>query len=163
MGVCESRPNSILITFRLSIGGEYKFIANLNESFKYILNKFISEQCPNFNHKIRIALCKDRKVDFNKKLIENDIQENDCILLLVDDIISSDLISNIENEKNNENKNYIIAEFKINSSYEVQIINSYEEVHRNRKWGLLPNHSIYYSLNENFKNEDEIKECEIEI
>ena len=161
MGICETKSNSIIIVFKVSIGEDYIVVANLYDSFKSILNKFIFEQCPNIRNKIQIALCKGRKVDFNKNLMENNITENDCILLYVDDLINNSLM--IESKEDNQYKNYIIAEFEIHWSEEIQIINSYDEIQRNHKWGLLPNHYNYYSIKEELRNEEDIKECEIEI
>ena len=74
----------------------------------------------------------------------------------IGEIFNTDL--NIENIKeNNNNNNYIIAEIYIKEKYineEIRIISSYEEYMR-----------ICYDtkLEDKYKNEDEIKKCEIKI
>ena len=64
------------------------------------------------------------------------------------------LIKNVNKEKN---KNYIIAEIFIkreNVNKNIRIINSYEEFHRS---------DIDMKIQDELKNEDEIKKCEIKI
>ena len=66
--------------------------------------------------------------------------------------INNDL--NLRNKKNNEN--YIIGEINIKRKdidKKIRIINSYEEYMRNKHW----------KINEELKNEERIKECEIII
>ena len=66
-------------------------------------------------------------------------------------------LENINSNNNNNNNNYIIAEININKddvNKDIKIINSYEEymkLHYN------------YNLEENLKNEEQIKECKIAI
>jgi len=71
-------------------------------------------------------------------------------------------IGEIFNEINNinyiKNKNYIIAEIYItkeNLNKDIRIINSYEEERRTKGMG--------YNIEDKYKNEDEIKKCEIKI
>ena len=107
--------------------------------------------------------------------IPTDIDSSGCpILLLNDEInliqvigiqkeinISKDIncgtfIGEIFNDNFNDDKNYIIGEINIEDdevNENIRIINSYEESVRNHKW----------EINEEEKNEEEIKKCEIRI
>ena len=67
-------------------------------------------------------------------------------------------VKNLLNENKNNDNNYIIAKITINNSdanKDIRIINSYEE--------CLRNEPDKYLKDEIFKNEDEIKNCEIRI
>ena len=72
----------------------------------------------------------------------------------IGEIFNKDLNKEINKENNN---NYIIAEIYIKEediNKNIRIINSYEEIcRRNKKW----------KIKDEYKNEDEIKKCEIKI
>ncbi len=87
--------------FILTTGQKYQVSGNLNDSFKSILNNFISDQCPSaYKNKIILALFEGKKIDNNKSLIQNNIKDGSKIILVVQDSENRD--QNMYNDFINE-------------------------------------------------------------
>ena len=87
--------------FILNSGQKYQVSGNLNDSFKSILNNFISDQCPSaYKNKMILALFEGKKIDNNKSLIQNNIKEGSKIILVVQDSENRD--QNMYNDFINE-------------------------------------------------------------
>lgn len=72
--------------FILTSGQKYQVSANLNDSFKSVLDNFISDQCPSdYKNKIVSALFEGAKIDNNKSLLQNNIIEGTKVILVVKD------------------------------------------------------------------------------
>jgi hypothetical protein len=111
-------------------------------------------------------------LEINKKILENEKyyidEENVEILnkINADNKGKKENINSIDNIDNNsieEEGNYIISEIYINDNNinnEIRIINSFEEWMRSQVF--LLNYFDKYK-EENYKNENEIKECKIKI
>ena len=85
--------NSSLIKFYFNFtsGQKFEIIANPNELFKSVFDKFINEQCPQeFKNKIQNALADAKKIDFNKSLIENNIKANSRVVLVIKNSMNVD-------------------------------------------------------------------------
>ena len=82
-----------IITFFLDFttGQKFKIHGNQNDSFKYILYKFLKETSKeNFKNKIKYALCNANKIDFNKSLLENKIIQNCHVVCFIGNSIKID-------------------------------------------------------------------------
>ncbi len=87
--------------FILTTGQKYQVSGNLNDSFKSILNNFISDQCPSaYKNKIILALFEGKKIDNNKSLIQNNIKEGSKIMIVIQDSENRD--QNMYNDFINE-------------------------------------------------------------
>ncbi len=85
--------NSSLIKFYFNFtsGQKFEIIANPNELFKSVFDKFINEQCPQeFKNKIQTALADAKKIDFNKSLLENNIKANSRVVLVIKNSMNVD-------------------------------------------------------------------------
>ena len=82
-----------IITFFLDFttGQKFKIHGNQNDSFKYILYKFLKETSKeNVKNKIKYALCNANKIDFNKSLLENKIIQNCHVVCFIGNSIKID-------------------------------------------------------------------------
>ena len=110
-----------------------------------------SSGCPvillNKNINLCLVIGIHKEADFRKKL--------NCGTFIGEIFKDINNNNNLNNNNLNNNNNYIIAKIKvddINKNY--QILSSYEEYIRNK---------VYKTMEEELKNEEEIKQCEIRI
>ena len=98
--------------FVFSTGERIPFSGGQNTNFRQIFSNFCSEKCPQRNrNKILVVLFNGQKVDFNKSLSENKIQNGSRVLIMLDN-------SENKSEKNNSNENK-----NFNNFYNNRVIN----------------------------------------
>ena len=75
--------NIISFNIKLTTGQTFPFNDDENHIFKLTFNKFLQQyNIESLGTKLNYAICKANKVDFNKSLKENNIQNNDIVLLI---------------------------------------------------------------------------------
>ena len=178
------KPKDIIAIEIKSIDEIYKHIEFLNYDLNYdhfgydiYKNKFIFSF--EFPFGPDVAAASGKIIDINKSQFEHNLNlDNGATgspLILLDlmmvigiqnkkddnkvnrGIFIGELINDIKGELESKNNNYIIGEIYIKDfdvNKKIRIINSYEEVKRNNNW---------MKFDKKLKNEEEIKDCEIEI
>ena len=112
----------IQFTISLSIGKNYSITTKENNTFLYVFNKYVKNNCPS-NSEILTVLKEGQKVDINKTLIENKITQGCTVLVMLK--LDSESVSTgyeSENYQNTTTSNIMPTPPKIEISPQTPLI-----------------------------------------